>query len=111
MVAASGLASWIAFTGSIQAAPLKHALRPGLQATRAPFSAFPAELTMLNDLSVFDEAWRKKQPVGDVGGLGRPADPTAYFLLQLLSLARVTTSGGAGRGARSAAAISMLPGW
>jgi hypothetical protein len=80
IVAASGLVSWIAFTGSIQAAPIEHALRPGLQATRAPFSAFPAELTMLNDLSVFNEAWRKKQPVGDVGGLGGPADPTAYFL-------------------------------
>jgi hypothetical protein len=50
---------------------------------RAPFRRLPAELTMLNDLSVFTEAWRKKQPYGDTEGDPHrhwPADPKAYYL-------------------------------
>ena len=38
---------------------------------------------MLNDLAVFTEAWRKKQPYGDTEGDPRrhwPADPKAYYL-------------------------------
>ncbi len=42
--------------------------------------ALPAELTMLNDLSVFTEPWRKKRPFGFVGNPDQPADPDAYFL-------------------------------
>jgi hypothetical protein len=64
-------------------APAHHALDPGGHATRAPFKLFPAELTMLNDLSVFGETWRKKQPFGDTeGDPQRPgsADPRAYYL-------------------------------
>jgi hypothetical protein len=80
VVAVSGIVSWLAFTGPIQAAPMEHALQPALQVRRAPFTVFPAELTMLNDLSIFNEAWRKKQPVGDVGGPNRRADPRAFFL-------------------------------
>ena len=50
---------------------------------RAPFRIFPAELTMLNDLSFNTEAWRKKQPFGDTEGdahKGWPPDPKAYWL-------------------------------
>jgi hypothetical protein len=60
---------------------MKNSLDPGDHATRQPFGFFPAELTMLNDLSVFGEPWRKKVPVGDPWGKpGRPGDPSAYFL-------------------------------
>ena len=81
-VALSGLACalWLA---PIFAAPVAHSLRPGDHAMRQPFRSFPAELTMLNDLSVFTEPWRKKRPVGDTEGdarSGRPADPRAYYL-------------------------------
>ena len=38
---------------------------------------------MLNDLAVFTELWRKKQPYGDTEGDAHrnwPADPKAYYL-------------------------------
>jgi hypothetical protein len=81
-VAASGIlcALWLS---PVFAAPIAHSLRPGDHAMRPPFRSFPAELTMLNDLSVFTEPWRKKRPVGDTEGdatQGRPADPRAYYL-------------------------------
>jgi len=63
--------------------PLHHSLRPGDHATRGVFSHLPPELTMLNDLSVFTDAWRKKVPYGDTEGDAHkhwPADPKAYFL-------------------------------
>jgi len=63
--------------------PLHHSLRPGDHATRGVFPHLPPELTMLNDLSVFTEAWRKKVPYGDTEGDAHkhwPADPKAYFL-------------------------------
>jgi hypothetical protein len=65
------------------AGPLRHSLRPGDHATAGPFLALPPELTMLNDLAVFTEAWRKKQPYGDTEGDAHkhwPADPKAYYL-------------------------------
>ena len=43
----------------------------------------PLDLTMLNDLGIFGELWRKKQPFGDVGEegpRGHPAAPNAYYL-------------------------------
>ena len=43
----------------------------------------PAELAMLNDLSIFAEPWRKKVPFGNTEGDVRrhaPADATAYYL-------------------------------
>ena len=62
------------------AAPLHHSLRPGEHATRGAYRLLPAELTMLNDLSVFTEPWRKKRPFGFVGNALRHADPDAFFL-------------------------------
>ena len=50
---------------------------------RAPFRWLPAELTMLNDLSVFTDPWRKKRPVGNTEGdpqRSERADPRAYYL-------------------------------
>jgi hypothetical protein len=60
--------------------PVMHSRRPADHATRGPFRLLPAELTMLNDLSVFTEGWRKKVPFGFVGNARRHADPDAYNL-------------------------------
>jgi hypothetical protein len=57
-----------------------HSLRPGDHATRGAYRLLPAELTMLNDLSVFTEPWRKKRPYGFVGNAERGADTDAFFL-------------------------------
>jgi hypothetical protein len=82
IVAAAGLAGalWLA---PIFVAPIAHSLRPGDHAMRLPFRLFPPELTMLNDLSIFTDPWRKKRPFGDTEGdpkVGRRADPRAYYL-------------------------------
>jgi hypothetical protein len=47
------------------------------------FKVLPAELSMLNDLSIFAERWRWKRPFGDTEGDPHkhwPADPKAYYL-------------------------------
>jgi hypothetical protein len=82
LVAASGLACalWLA---PVFASPVAHSLRPGDHAMHQPFRSFPAELTMLNDLSVLTDTWRKKRPVGNTEGDAQrkePADPQAYYL-------------------------------
>jgi hypothetical protein len=80
LVAAAGSVGLAVFLGPVLASPMHHSLRPGDHALRGAFHALPAELTMLNDLSVFTDLWRKKQPFGFVGDSTRPADPDAYFL-------------------------------
>jgi hypothetical protein len=83
LVCGVGLLLGAVFVGPALAAPLTHSMRPGLHATRAPYRLFPAELTMLNDLSIFVEQWRKKRSVGDTEGDAWrhwPADPKAYYL-------------------------------
>jgi hypothetical protein len=79
VVGGAGVAAAV-FLAPILAFPLRHSLRPGDHATRPPFTLLPAELTMLNDLAVFTETWRKKRPFGFVGNPERPADVDAYFL-------------------------------
>ncbi|HEY7514741.1 MAG TPA: hypothetical protein VIC87_09695, partial [Vicinamibacteria bacterium] len=81
-VAAFGLVVGAPFVAPLLAAPLEHSLRPGRHATSGFYRFLPAELTMLNDLSVFTEPWRKKRPFGFTGDPqgGRPADADAYFL-------------------------------
>jgi hypothetical protein len=71
------------FMGPLFLSPIDHALHPGEHATRQPFLSLPAELTMLNDLSIFTDLWRKKVTFGDTRGdphRGWPADPKAYWL-------------------------------
>jgi hypothetical protein len=83
LVAGAGAALSAVFLAPVWMAPLVHSLRPGDHAMHPPFRLLPAELTMLNDLSVFTEAWRKKQPYGDTEGDAHkhwPADPKAYYL-------------------------------
>jgi hypothetical protein len=82
-VSLAGLAVSAALLWPVWRAPLAHSLRPGDHAMRRAFAVFPPELTMLNDLSVFTEPWRKKQPFGDTEGDAHkkwPADPKAYYL-------------------------------
>jgi hypothetical protein len=82
-VAAGGLAVGLLFLVPIWRHPIHHSLSAGDHAVRGPFRLLPAELTMLNDLSVFTEPWRKKRPYGDTEGdahKGWPADPKAYWL-------------------------------
>ncbi len=67
----------------IFSAPFFYSSHPGQHAARRPFKVFPAELTMLNDLSFCIERWRCRQPVGDtIGDLHKhwPADPRSYYL-------------------------------
>jgi hypothetical protein len=79
-VGLAGLAAAALFLAPILWSPVRHSLAPGRHATRTAFRALPAELTMLNDLSVFTEPWRKKRPFGFTGDASRHADPDAYFL-------------------------------
>lgn len=63
--------------------PVHDSLHPGEHATRPAFRVLPAELTMLGDLSVFTDVWRKRRPYNAPGGdpLRRaPGAPPAYFL-------------------------------
>jgi hypothetical protein len=82
IVGAAAALSVAVFLRPLFLAPVYHSARPGAHATRATFHAFPAELTMLNDLSIFTDSWRKKQPIGnfrDAAADGR-SDPRAYYL-------------------------------
>ncbi len=81
-VAVFGLVVGAVFVVPLLLSPLRHSMRPGLHAMGGPYRFLPPELTMLNDLSVFTEPWRKKQPYGYTGDPhgGRPADADAYFL-------------------------------
>jgi hypothetical protein len=81
-VAVFGAVVGAGFVAPMLTSPLFHSVRPGQHASGGPFRFLPPELTMLNDLSVFTEPWRKKRPYGFTGDPlgGRPADADAYFL-------------------------------
>jgi hypothetical protein len=72
-----------ALLAPILASPVHHSLRPGEHATWAAFRQLPPELTMLGDLSVFTDVWRKRRPYDhpdtDPAHRARGA-PTPYFL-------------------------------
>src|SRR5262249_34134461 len=78
-VGVAGLAIAIAFLRPVLASPLFHSLHPGAHAAAGLFRYLPPELTMLNDLSVFTDPWREKQPYGFTGDPGgpRPGDADA----------------------------------
>ena len=85
-----GRAAWIAGGGVIGTAalllpvlgsPVVHSLAPGRHATTAAFRAFPLELTMLGDLSIFTDVWRKRRPYHHPERRERHADePAPYYL-------------------------------
>jgi hypothetical protein len=83
VVSIVGLVGAAVFVVPLFLAPLFHAQNPAAHTLRQPFLSMPVELTMLNDLAVFGDLRRKKQPYGDTeGDPKRPgsADPRAYFL-------------------------------
>ncbi len=87
-----GRASWLAAAAALAgavvlapvlASPVPHSLRPGDHATAAAFRRLPAEVTMLGDLSVFGDVWRKRRPYNAPGGdpaRRPPGAPPSYFL-------------------------------
>src|SRR6185503_19260248 len=83
MVGGAGAVASALLLLPVWAAPVRHSLRPGDHAMHGGFRLLPPELTMLNDLGVCTEPWRKKRPFGDTEGdpqQHRPADPASYFL-------------------------------
>jgi hypothetical protein len=85
-----GRALWVAIGGAVPAAllllpllrsPLAHSLEPGRHATAAAFRVFPLELTMLGDLSIFTDVWRKRRPYNHPERADRtPGEPAPYYL-------------------------------
>jgi hypothetical protein len=87
-----GRASWVAAAAAVGGAfllapvlvsPVAYSLRPGDSATGPAFRRLPTEITMLGDLSVFADVWRKRRPYNAPGGdPGRrpPGAPPSYFL-------------------------------
>ena len=69
--------------GPVLSSPVQNSLRPGGHTTRAAFRLLPAEITMLGDLSVFGDVWRKRRPYNAPGGdpaRRPPGAPPSYFL-------------------------------
>jgi len=65
LAAATAAAVTAVFLTPVLLSPVQHSLRPGEHGTRPAFRALPAELTMLGDLSVFTDVWRKRRPFAD----------------------------------------------
>jgi hypothetical protein len=83
VAAAGGAAVTGVLLGPMLLAPIHHSQYPGEHATRPVFRVLPAELTMLGDLSVFEDVWRKRRPYNAPGGdpsRRPPGAPPAYFL-------------------------------
>ena len=87
-----GRGAWVGLGGAVVAgallvpllgSPVRHSLHPGEHATKARFRRLPAELTMLGDLSVFTDVWRRRRPYNAPGGdpaRRPPGAPPSYFL-------------------------------
>ncbi len=71
------------FLAPLLAHPVRSAVVPGWWTTSGAWRELPAEVSMLNDLAIFAQPWRKKVPFGDTEGDARrgwPGDPKAYYL-------------------------------
>ncbi|HSB61799.1 MAG TPA: hypothetical protein VLI67_08775 [Vicinamibacteria bacterium] len=80
-VAGGGAVAGGVLVAPLLLAPVRHSLNPGEHATWRTFRAFPAELTMLGDLSVFTDVWRKRRPYYHPEAERRgPDDPAPYYL-------------------------------
>jgi hypothetical protein len=85
-----GRAAWVAAGGAVAtgvlllpilSSPVAHSLSPGAHTTTAAFRIFPVELTMLGDLSIFTDVWRKRRPYNHPDRLEREAgEPAPYYL-------------------------------
>jgi hypothetical protein len=79
VVAVAGLA----LLAPVLTSPVAHSLRPGDHAAGPAFRRLPTEITMLGDLSVFGDVWRKRRPYNAPGGdpaRRPPGAPPSYFL-------------------------------
>ena len=80
-VAGGGAAAAFALLLPILVSPIRHSLAPGAHATAAAFRVFPLELTMLGDLSIFTDVWRKRRPYHEPERVERrPGEPLPYYL-------------------------------
>ncbi len=80
-VAGGGAAATAALLLPVLGSPIAHSLAPGAHATAAAFRAFPLELTMLGDLSIFTDVWRKRRPYNHPERVERQAgQPAPYYL-------------------------------
>jgi hypothetical protein len=80
-VAAGGAAAAGALLLPVLASPVAHSLSPGAHATAPAFRVLPLELTMLGDLSIFTDVWRKRRPYNHPERLERaPGEPAPYYL-------------------------------
>jgi hypothetical protein len=75
---AAGVAACALWTGRLIASPVAGSVSPGAHAVSGVFRLLPFEQTMLSDLSVFTDVWRKRRPYHQPDA-ARP-DPGAYFL-------------------------------
>lgn len=83
LVAATAAGFAALFLVPLLAHPVRAAVAPGSWTTEGLWRRLPLEVSMLNDLAIFAEPWRKKIPFGDTEGDRRrrwPADPKAYYL-------------------------------
>ena len=73
----------LALLGPVLGSPVWHSLHPGAHAITPAFQVLPAELTMLGDLSVFTDVWRKRRPYNLPGGdpaRRAPGEAPPYYL-------------------------------
>jgi hypothetical protein len=83
LVGIGGAAVGGIFVAPLLLSPFYYSLHGGHHTLLPQYRVAPLDLTMLNDLTIFGELWRKKQPFGDVGEEGphgRPPAATAYYL-------------------------------
>ncbi len=81
--AAAALPVTVLLLGPVLSSPVHHSLHPGEHATRPSFRVLPVELTMLGDLSVFTDVWRRRRPYNLPGGdpaRRLPDSPPPYYL-------------------------------
>jgi hypothetical protein len=81
---------WVAGVGGLAAAalvapilgsPIQHSRNPGEHTTGRAFRAFPVELTMLGDLSIFTDVWRRRRPYNHPETASRDGGaPAPYYL-------------------------------
>lgn len=80
-VAGLGAVAGAVLVAPILASPIHNSRNPGEHTTRRTFRAFPVERTMLGDLSIFTDVWRRRRPYNHPGAEARDASaPAPYYL-------------------------------
>jgi hypothetical protein len=80
-VAGVGAVGTAVLVAPILASPIHHSRNPGEHATVRAFRAFPVERTMLGDLSIFTDVWRRRRPYNNPEAETRDTGaPAPYYL-------------------------------